>query len=54
MSEKRKHRHETDDVDHAPVTTERTTRGIQAILAVSIVLTGAVVLYALFTAGSGG
>jgi len=46
----RKHRHEGPDVAHGAHSQEKTMRAIQLILAACIVLTAALLLYALLTA----
>lgn len=43
----KKHRHDIGAVDHGPVSTESTTRAIQALLGIWIVLSAALVVYAL-------
>ena len=47
----RKHRHDGPDVVHAARSQERTTTAIQFILGVCLVLTAALMLYALLSAG---
>ena len=46
----RKHRHEGPDVAHGSHSQEKTMRAIQFILGCTIVLTAALLLYALLTA----
>ena len=47
---RRKHRHDLGHEDHGPVVTGATTRAIQALLGLWIVLTLALVVYALVDA----
>jgi hypothetical protein len=48
---RKKHRHDLHQEDHGPVVAEGTTRGIQFILGLWIVLTFALLLWALFVGG---
>jgi hypothetical protein len=48
----RKHRHDTGNPDHGPLTTERTTVVIQFLLASALTLTGALMMYALLSTGA--
>ena len=48
----KKHRHDIGMVDHGPDRTGNTTRSIQVILGASILLTGALVIYTFWAAGS--
>ena len=50
---RRKHRHDLGHEDHGPVVAEGTTRAIQFILGLWIVLTFALLLWALFVGGRG-
>jgi hypothetical protein len=49
----KKHRHDLGQEDHGPVMAARTTRGIQAVLALVIALTGLALVWAMVEAGSG-
>ncbi|RMH44267.1 MAG: hypothetical protein D6689_02855 [Deltaproteobacteria bacterium] len=46
----RKHRHDGPDVAHAAHSQARTTRALQLLLGACIVLTGALVIYAVLSA----
>ena len=43
----KKHRHDIGAVDHAPVSTGRTTRSIQLVMATSILLSVALLVWAM-------
>jgi hypothetical protein len=43
----KKHRHDVGAVDHGPISTERTTRSIQIVMGLSILLTAALLVYAM-------
>lgn len=43
----KKHRHDIGAVDHGPISTEATTRSIQGVLGVCIVLSVALLIYTL-------
>lgn len=43
----KKHRHDIGAVDHAPESTERTTRAIQVVMAASILLSIALFIWAM-------
>ena len=49
----KKHRHDIGAVDHGPGSTEATTRAIQVLLAICIVLSVALTMYALAHIGLG-
>ena len=46
-----KHRHDVGHPDHGPRRTESVTRSIQGLLGLTIVLTGALLIYAVLVAG---
>jgi len=43
----KKHRHDVGDVDHGPTATERTTKSLQVVMGVSILLSIALLIYAM-------
>lgn len=49
----KKHRHDLGHEDHGPVMAARTTRGIQALLALWIALTAGALVWAAIDAASG-
>ena len=49
-TQRKKHRHDLGHEDHGPKLAERTTRGIQTLLGLWIVLTVCLVIYALVDA----
>ena len=49
----KKHRHDLGHEDHGPVMAVRTTRGIQAVLALVLALTAGALVWAAIDAGSG-
>ena len=46
-----KHRHDVGAPDHGPRKTEAVTRSIQGLLGLAIILTGALLIYAVLVAG---
>jgi hypothetical protein len=46
-----KHRHDVGAPDHGPRATEQATRAIQGLLGLTIILTGALLIYAVLVAG---
>jgi hypothetical protein len=50
---RKKHRHDLGQEDHGPVVAAGTTRGIQVVLGMWIVLTFVLVVWALLEAGRG-
>jgi hypothetical protein len=49
----KKHRHDLGHEDHGPVMAARTTRGIQALLALALALTAGALVWAAIDAASG-
>ena len=49
----KKHRHDLGQEDHGPVMAARTTRGIQALLALLLALTALALVWAAIDAASG-
>jgi hypothetical protein len=47
LDPKKKHRHDVGAVDHGPTSTERTTRAIQLVMGLAILLSAALLVYAL-------
>jgi len=47
----KKHRHDVGMPDHGPRTTGATTRSIQGLLGLAIILTAALLIYAVLVAG---